>query len=120
MNIREARRFLFKKEQKEFEAAEIRFAEAEKVFSEIAQYIIAHYHPYEIRKCGSLLFKDVFNETSDIDIALSGVEFRNLLKLFLQFEAISQHRIHIIDIDDLNERDQKVLLKYSEIVYKAP
>ena len=119
MNIREVRRFLLEKEQKEFEAAEIRFAEAEKVFSEITQYILAHYHPYEIRKCGSLLFKDVFNETSDIDIALRGIEFRNLLKLFLHFEAITP-RIHLIDIDDLNESDKKVLLKYSEIVYKAP
>ena len=119
MNIREARRFLLEKEQKESEAAEIRFAEAEKVFSEITQYIIIHYQPHEIRKCGSLLFKDVFNETSDIDIALRGVEFRSLLELFLQFEAITP-RIHLIDIDDLDEPDKKVLLKYSEIVYKAP
>lgn len=120
MNMREARRFLLEKEQKESEMAENRFLEAEKAFSDITQYIIAHYHPHEIRKCGSLLFKDVFNVNSDIDIGLRGIEFRSLLELFLHFEAITPHRVHLIDIDDLNESDKKVLMKYSEIVYKAP
>ena len=120
MEIQKARRFLIEKEKIEAELAETRFAEAERIFAEITQYIIANYRPLEIRKCGSLLFKDTFNKSSDIDIGLKGIGFKSMLELYLHVETMSTHNIHLIDIDDLSEPDKKVLLKYSKIIYSAP
>ena len=119
MEIQKARQFLIEKEKKEAQLAELRFAEAERIFAEISHLIITNYRPLEIRKCGSLLFKNNFSEKSDIDVAIRGIDFRSLLELYLQVETMSTHHIHLIDIDGLSEPDKKVLLKYSKIIYRA-
>ena len=119
MDIQKTRQFLIEKEKKETELAETRFAEAERTFNEITQFIIANYQPLEIRKCGSLLFKDNFNEKSDIDIAVRGIAFKSLLELYLRIENMNSFPVHLIDIDELSELDRKVLLKYSKMIYKA-
>ena len=119
MDIEIARRFLLDMEKEASKVAERQFAEAESVFDEITHYIEVHYQPLEIRKCGSLLFKEIFNENSDIDIAVRRISFQGLLELFLHYEDITPHRVHIIDIDSLGLADKNVLIKYSEVVYSA-
>lgn len=119
MDIQKARKYLLDKEREETELADRRFAAAQKVFQEIVQYIKDNYQPSEIRKCGSLLFREIFTKNSDIDIAVRGIGFKDLLALHLKFEMKNLFRIHLIDIDSLGAPDKRVLLKYSEIVHQV-
>ena len=119
MEMQKARQFLLEKSKREEESAEKRFNDAGVVFQQITEFIVDNYHPEEIRKCGSLLFRESFRENSDIDIAVRGIDFESLIKLFLQIEDMSSFKIHLIDLDDLDGPDQVFLLKYSEIVYRA-
>jgi len=90
--------------RKEDDAAMVReelLDQARKDFKAIINLVINEGNPREIWQWGSVLTGD-FRDYSDIDIAVTGLEYRKFIELAELCQELTKFPLHMVDLDQLD------------------
>ena len=77
---------------------------------------------YELKRVylfGSLINRDYFHLKSDIDLGVKGIDSKNYLKLWGEFEKELDHSFDLVNMNKCDERLKKHIKKEGEIIYDS-
>ncbi|MGM0438338.1 MAG: nucleotidyltransferase family protein [Bacillota bacterium] len=77
---------------------------------------------YELKRVylfGSLINRDNFHLKSDIDLGVKGIDSKNYLKLWGEFEKELDHSFDLVNMNKCDERLKKHIKKEGEIIYDS-
>lgn len=94
-------------------------AEAEHDASAIIRMVADRYGPDRVYQWGSLVETDHFRETSDIDLAVEGVDDpRELFALIAEAERLTRFPVDIVQIERVHPRYAELIRRHGRLVYE--
>ncbi|MEW6606088.1 MAG: nucleotidyltransferase domain-containing protein [bacterium] len=83
----------------------------------IKKYLIEEVGVKEIYLFGSII-SDTFNQTSDIDLAVSGVKDEDFLKVYSKLDDFTSFNIELIDLDEKDDFLRQQIRKRGKKIYE--
>ncbi len=119
-DIRKIKNNLLKREESKRKARLKLYREASRDFKAIVDMIIRKYSPDKIVQWGSLLTPDLFDENSDIDIAVSGITEADRFFALLG-DAMELTRFHpdIVQLEKIEPEFAELILLKGKIIYES-
>jgi predicted nucleotidyltransferase len=95
------------------------FSQATRECAAINEMIKAHYNPKRIYQWGSLLDQKMFNELSDIDIAVEGLgSAEKFFALYGEAEKLTSFSLDLVELEKINSVDAESIRKKGKIIYE--
>ena len=118
-NIAGARENLRKRNFEVIKEREELFYKASSDYTIIVKMIIEHFNPVRIYQWGSLLDKKMFNNYSDIDIALEGMEsIEEMLELERIAESMTSFSLDIVELGKISPAYADLIRSKGTLVYE--
>lgn len=83
----------------------------------IKKYLIEEVGVQEIYLFGSIIGNN-FNQTSDIDIAVSGIKEEDFLKVYAKLDDFTSFNIELIDLDEKDDFLRQQIRKRGKKIYE--
>lgn len=98
-----------------------RYRKARAQASDIVEMIAGKYNPKRIYLWGSLLHPEQFDEDSDIDIAVEGVnEPERFFSMRAEALAMSDMDLDLVAFEDIDDLARESICTYGKVVYERP
>jgi predicted nucleotidyltransferase len=113
--------FIIRKRKERSEKLKLRLSTARNDFNRIVDMIIVEFRPERIYQWGSLIEGKTFQEISDIDIAIAGIEDpKTFLKLYSQAKKLTSFPLHIVQVESIHPSYSQDIIAKGVIVYERP
>lgn len=120
IDIKNARKTLDLKFEKERSLSLNRFNQAALDAGKIIQCIITKYSPQKVYQWGSLLNFDRFNKYSDIDIAIEGItDPETYYQLFDDVLNLTSFEVDIVQIEKIEPEFANLIRQSGKVVYEC-
>jgi predicted nucleotidyltransferase len=118
-NLTAIRQFVKKKYKKKSDRIEILYQQANRDFKQIIDLIIIKFNPKRIYQWGSLLNRKHFNESSDIDIAVEGIDSaKKFFDMLGEAQDMTDFSIDLVDIDKIHPLHAESIRRKGKVVYE--
>jgi predicted nucleotidyltransferase len=118
-NLTAIRQFIKKKYKKKSDRIDILYQQANSDFKQIIELIIEKYNPKRIYQWGSLINRKHFNESSDIDIAVEGIDSaKKFFHMLGDAQDITDFSIDLVDIDKIHPLHAESIRRKGKVVYE--
>ena len=97
-----------------------RLEQARADFDKIVRHIIHEYEPIRVYQWGSLVSGETFQDISDIDIAVEGVDDSAFLRMLDECERLSRFPLHIVRLEDIRAVHRENIIREGVLVYGRP
>ncbi len=68
---------------------------------------------------GSIIHPDLFRLTSDVDIAIEGIDSRDYLDIWGEFEEILDHPFDLVQLERTSQSLRRVILEEGRVIYEG-
>jgi predicted nucleotidyltransferase len=118
-NLTAIRQFIKKKYKKKGDRIDILYQQANSDFKQIIDLIIGKYNPKRIYQWGSLINRKHFNESSDIDIAVEGIDSaKKFFHMLGEAQDMTDFSIDLVDIDKIHPLHAESIRRKGKVVYE--
>jgi len=118
-NLTAIRQFIKKKYKKKSDRIDILYQQANSDFKQIIELIIEKYNPKRIYQWGSLINRKHFNESSDIDIAVEGIDSaKKFFHMLGDAQDMTDFSIDLVDIDKIHPLHAASIRSKGKVVYE--
>ena len=114
------RRFMSKRRTERREHLRERLEQARADFDKIVRHIIHEYEPIRVYQWGSLVSGETFQDISDIDIAVEGIEDSAFLRMVDDCERLSRFPLHIVRLEDIRAVHRENIIREGVLVHGRP
>ena len=119
VNIKKAKENLKKRHALREQKLDKLYSKAVSDFNSIVEMIKKKHSPSRIVQWGSLLNRHLFNEISDIDIAIEGIESaERFFALLKDAETLTDLSLDIVQLEKLDPIHKESIEKKGKVVYE--
>jgi len=118
VSISEVKKYLREKSQKESSRRRELFKLATYDFNKMIDHIACNYKNISVYQWGSLLHPEDFDENSDIDIAVAGINSSEVFfKLYGELIKMTEFPLDLVELDRIDRGHQESIKEKGRLVY---